>query len=103
MDIIVYCVHGGLVGIGKSQRKKCRKHCEKNNILLPPIDVAIDIGGGHDHYQFLTIEVGPWRSTKCSFQRLTAPETAMNAIELSCKENVRCMDQAKVAPVVCHP
>ena len=43
MDIIVYRVHGGLVGIGKSQRKKCQKRSAKGNILFPPIEVAIDI------------------------------------------------------------
>ena len=30
--IIVYIVHGGIVGISKSQRKKCRKHGAKDNI-----------------------------------------------------------------------
>ena len=40
---------------------------------------------------------------QCSFQGLTAPETAINAVKLACKANVRCAEQANVAPVVYHP
>ena len=48
MDMIVYLVHGGLVGIGKLQQNKCQKHSAKDNIRLPPIEVAIDIGDSPD-------------------------------------------------------
>ena len=46
VDIILYLVRGGLVRIGKSQRNKCQKHGVKDNIQLPPIEVAIYIGVG---------------------------------------------------------
>ena len=48
MDMIVYLVHGGLVGIGKLQQNKCQKNSAKDNIRLPPIEVAIDIGDSPD-------------------------------------------------------
>ena len=83
MDIIVYLFHGGLVGIGKSQCKKFRKHGAKDYILFPPIEVDINIGGGPDQYFFLILGVIPWRSMNCHLQGLTAPETSMNDIKLA--------------------
>ena len=90
VEIIVYIFHDGLVVIGKSQHKKCRKHKARDDILLPPIEVAINIGGGPDHNIFHILEVSPWRSMNCSFQGIHLPETTMNAVKVSCKDNVRC-------------
>ena len=75
----------------------------KDNIQLPPMEVAIDIGSGPDYDRFLIIEVRPWRSMNCSFQGLTEPDTVMNDVKLACKANVRCTDQDNATPVVCHP
>ena len=103
MDTIVYLVHGGIVVIGKLQIKKCRKHSAKDNIKLPPIEVAIDIGDGPDYDCSLILEFGPWRSRNCSFQGLYAPYTTINVVTVSWKANVCCEEQSKVAPVVFHP
>ena len=73
MDMIVYLVHGGLVGIGKLQQNKCQKNSAKDNIRLPPIEFAINIGSRPDYGRFLIIEVGPWRSMNCIFKGMPAP------------------------------
>ena len=39
----------------------------------------------------------------CIFQGLPAPDTANNAVKVSCKTNVHCVDQSNAARVVCHP
>ena len=59
MDIIVYLLYGKLVGIGKSQQNNFRIHSVKDNILLRPIEVAIDIGGSPAYDCFIILEVGP--------------------------------------------
>ena len=92
MYIIVYLVYGGLVITGKLQRKKFRKHGTKENIWLPSIEDATNIGGGPDHNCFIIIEDGPCHSVNCIFQGLSAQETSMNAVKLSFKENVRCTE-----------
>ena len=85
------------------QHKKCQKHSAKDDIQLPPIEVAIDIGSGPEHNRFLILGVGPWCSMSCSFQGICAPETAMNAVKLYLNANIRCAEQANVVPVVFNP
>ena len=69
---------------------------------MPPIEVAIDIFGEPDYDRFLILEVGSWSSIKYSFQGMPAPDTAMNALKVACKANVRFAEQSNVAPIVCH-